>query len=144
MKPRFFGHAETIRALMAGKSIIIDYGHNGHGIYDRTIRFSSDPPSVLRTVGYVEAKNFLDSIRFSGFAVWVRFSNFDLLQDPEGRESLETSSTLQDFYYSQAATNFIRGMTTGVKLPPMDLQKIGVLAVLGVGVFLGLYFLGVF
>lgn len=146
MKPKIPA-LDLIRHMIARDCIALDFEMCGDMRYRTTLQFMPHGSATMRSLGYIKGNNMFDNLSLWGFPVWARFRGFDMIAKPldeSGRPNLETSSTLEDFYMSDSATNFVKGMTTGIKLPPMDLKKVGMLAMMAVGVVLGLYFLGVF
>lgn len=138
---------EIIRHLMHRDCIALDFEMCGDMKYRTNLRFMPCGGATMRALGYIRGYNMFDNLALWGFPVWVRFHGFTVMDKPvdeSGRANLETSSTLEDFYMSDSAAQFVKGMTTGIKLPPMDMKKMGMVAMMAIGVVLGLYFLGVF
>lgn len=95
--------------------------------------------SEIAKMGYTQCEGLKDSLAWWGVPIYCRFIG--------GRtamaEDLQTATTLNDRMRSHATRDFIKGLFKG-SLPAMDIQKIGLLAILGVGAILGMWWLGVF
>lgn len=146
MKPKI-PTKDLIRHFFARDCIALDFEMCGEMRYRTNLRFMPCGAATMRALGYIKGYNMFDNLSLWGFPVWVRFKGFDMIDKPvdeSGRANMETSSTLEDFYMSDSMDKFVKGMTTGIKLPPMDMKKMGLIAMMAVGVVLGLYLLGVF
>lgn len=111
---------EVIRRRLSGDVLTIDYELDRDSMsYRKTVLWRSMTPEALRRQGFVEGRNFMDSLIYSGTKVYVRFRGFECAPRPND----ETSSTLYDYFRSDAQADFIKGMTS-ISMPPMDVQKI--------------------
>lgn len=122
---------QIIKRRLSGDVLTIDYELESDSMaYRKTILWRSLTPEALRRQGFIEGKNFMDSILYAGVRVYVRFRGFECAPSPNN----ESSSTLYDYFRSDAQSDFIKGMTS-ISMPPMDLQKI---ALVGVAVVVGI------
>lgn len=74
-----------------------------------------------------------------GMPVYVRFVNWPQV-DARQYGNLETSSTLHDYYKSNAMQKWIRGFTK-IALDPLDTKTLAGVAVVAVGGILGFFLL---
>lgn len=116
---------------------------------DRTDRWSNISPEELQRSGYKKVTGLYDSIIWWGVPVYIQIyggKKFDIRERNDQGELLysqDSAATLHDFMQSKATMNFIKGMSK-TSLPSMDLQKLGMIAILGAGAVFGMYMLGVF
>lgn len=116
----------------------------------RTDRWTMNKASELRTRGFTKVVNFpgYDSLAWWGVPIYIRLINFHQFdvhaKDEYGRYLYpqDTSGTLHDEMISNATHDFMKGLFK-TTLPTLDLQKIGMIAILGVGAFFGLMMMGV-
>lgn len=117
--------------------------------YSRYDRWTSDATEDLQRQGYLKVDGLYDSIVYSGVPVFMRINNakiFDVhVKDANGNflYSQDTAATLHDSMTSNATQNFLKGMNR-VAWQTMDLQKIVMIAIIGVGAIFGMYMLGFF
>lgn len=116
----------------------------------RMDRWTEEKKSMLRLKGFTKVNNFAgyDSIAWWGVPIYVKFNNFhqfDIhVKDAQGNfiYSQDTAGTLHDEMVSNATWDFIKGLFRAA-LPSIDLQKMAMIAILGVGAFFGLMMMGV-
>lgn len=115
---------EILKRRFSGDLLTIDYVLDPETMaYSKTVLWRSLTPEALRRMGFVEGTNFMDNILYAGVKVYVRFRGFEAAEPPNA----ETSSTMYDYFRSDAQRDFVKGMTS-ISMPPMDLQKIGIIA----------------
>lgn len=126
------------------------YEHDGKPNYRRSDCWTAREPEELHKAGY------LPSIRTPGYdnIAWWRVPIFARIhdgfvfdihrRDADGNllYSQDTPNTLEDELRSNAVRDFIKGLFK-TSLPTMDLQKILMIGILGVGAVFGLMMLGV-
>lgn len=117
--------------------------------YTRKDEWVRAPAHQLRSMGYKPIEGAYDSIIFWGVPIFCKIHNGSKADisgvDPATGEyyySQDTAATLHDVMTSNATLDFIKGLGK-TSLPAMDLQKIGMIAIIGVSMVLGLYMLGV-
>lgn len=116
----------------------------------RMDRWTQDRGSELRHTGYTKVINFpgYDSLIWWGVPVYIKFIGFDQfdihVKDEHGRYiySQDTAGTLHDEMVSTATHDFLKGLFK-TTLPTIDLQKFGLIAILGIGAVFGLMMMGV-
>lgn len=154
------GFLDNIKERLAhrGEKIIVDIwqkteivaGKKG-AYYSRSDRWTQATSDELHSEGYLPGVRVpgYDSIEWSKQKVYVRLLNFQqydihVKDDLTGRYlySQDTPSTLHDEMTSNATQDFIKAMFK-TTLPKMDVQKIIMIAILGVGAVFGLMMLGI-
>ena len=145
------------RRTMKGEKIYIDLSGytewvDGNPVffYHRVDRWTERSSSELRLKGYERVTNMpgYDSLIWWNCPVFIRlqgFKQFDIhVKDANGNflYSQDTSGTLHDEMISNATRDFMKGLFK-TSLPAMDLQKIGLMALLAIGAIFGLMMLGV-
>lgn len=118
-------------------------------VYTRTESWTTVPAVELQKAGYKKVDGLHDSLAWWGVPVYLRISGgatFDITAtDPKTGQFLysqDTAATLHDVMTSRATENFIKGMGK-TQLSTMDLQKLGMIAIVGAGAVFGLYMLGI-
>lgn len=140
-----------------GERIIVDLVQGTYiiggkeGPYLKRIdRWTETPPEDLHRAGYLPGKRVpgYDSLCWWHVPIYVKLTNyeqFDIhVKDDAGRYiySQDTPSTLHDEMVSSATLDFIKSMFK-TALPKMDVQRIIMIAILGVGAVFGLMMMGV-
>lgn len=92
----------------------------------------------LSSRGYVPAHGYHDNILWWGVKHYLKFHGGHI---SDNRGNLQTATTLNNSMKSNSDRQFKRGLSRSA-LPTMDLQKIMILAVIGIGVVVGMYFMG--
>lgn len=114
-------------------NLIYDPDTNTYERYDSWTALSKE--NIYR-MGYKDAVKFHDDLRYSGVKTYVRLSGFSEADQP----NKETSSTLADFWYSDAARDFQKGLTQ-TKFASLDMKQIMVMIPVVIGLVLGIFFL---
>ena len=139
---------ERIYINLTGRTEYID--GRRHFCYHRLDRWTEKKASELREDGYERVINMpgYDSLVWWGVPIYLKldgFEQFDIhVKDEKGNfiYSQDTSATLHDEMVSTATRDFLKGLFK-TTLPAMDLQKLGMIAILGVGAFFGLMMMGI-
>lgn len=142
---------------MKGQRMMIDiamysqvHGGRKRFYYTRVDRWTDKPGTQLHSEGYLPVTNMpgLNSLAWWGVPVYIQIrggKRFDIAQkDAEGYliYSQDTAATLHDELNSRATLDFLKGMAK-TSLPAMDVQKMIMIAIIGVGAFLGLMMMGI-
>lgn len=107
-----------------------------YGRREEWVRFDRGKISKMR---YVRCEGLKDNLAWWGVPVYCRISGGIVPPAPDK----QTATTLNDRMRSNATKEFMRGMWRG-SLPSLSIQQIGLLAILGIGAVLGMWWLGVF
>jgi hypothetical protein len=117
--------------------------------YVRTDKWTDESPADLRSNGYKRVVGLYDSIVWWGVPVYLRIDGgkvFDVKHAVDGAGHLmysqDTAGTLHDSMQSTATQEFIKGMGK-VAMSSMDLQKLAMIGIIGVGAVFGLMMMGV-
>lgn len=104
-----------------------------------TCRYTKIDQQHLRSQGYLKAEKWMEEMGALGMPVYVRFVNWPQV-DAKQYGNLETSSTLHDYYKSNAMQKWIRGFTK-IAFDPLDTKTLAGVAVVAVGGILGFFLL---
>lgn len=110
--------------------------------YDTYENYTDLNDKTIMALGYVPVKNYKEELRYFNTKVFMKMEGFkvyDIRADEE--PNLETSSTLDDYFESDAQEKFMKGMNK-VAMPPLDMKKLGMMAMVGIGVVFGFLLLG--
>lgn len=128
---------ETIGHTMKGHKYLIRIEYDdATGRYDRHDSWSDMKKETLARLGYREAVKFLDDLRYTGAKAYILMINFKEAEAPNA----ETSSTLADFYMSDAPADFQKGLTK-TNFPKLDVKQLMLIIPIIIGLVLGIYFL---
>lgn len=141
-----------ILRILRKEKVLLDYYVEPDGShYTRSMNYTRLSSSDIRIQGYLKGKRMLDKMKYYGLPVYVRFHDLTKappymvpITGPDGKTTLqkskETSSTLHDYFSSNAQQNFVKGMTTKANLlGKMDQKQLMMLAIVGIGAAVGLY-----
>lgn len=115
--------------------------------YERWDRWSNDKNEDLQKAGYLRVDGLYDSIVFWGVPVYLKITGaqqFDISVKNEKGEfiySQDTAATLHDSMTSNATKDFLRGMNK-ISMQTMDMQKLLMIVLVGVGLIFGLWMMG--
>ena len=148
LKERYEHRGERIR--VDARQMFITVGDEEAAFYDRGDYWTEMEPDALHSAGYLPAVRMpgYDSLAWWGQKVYFRLENFEqydiAAKDDLGRflYSQDTPSTLHDEMTSNATRDFIKAMFK-TTMPAMDVQKLIMIALLGVGAFFGLMMMGI-
>lgn len=148
LKERWVHRGETIRVDL--RQMYITVGDEEGAYYDRGDYWTEMSSDALHSAGYLPVVRMpgYDSLPWWGQKVYMRLENaeqFDIRQKDEYGQfiySQDTPSTLHDEMVSNATRDFIKAMFK-TTLPSIDIQKIIMIAILGVGAFFGLMMMGI-
>lgn len=110
----------------------------GEGACRITEEWTKEDLRTLSSKGYVPAHGYHDNILWWGVPHFAKFHGGHI-SDNHG--NLQTATTLNNSMKSNADKQFKRGLSKSA-LPTMDMQKILILAIIGIGVVIGMYFMG--
>lgn len=115
----------------------------GRAKYTRTEKWTDKSAADLHAEGYRKAIGFKDSLTWWGIPVFVKITNGHEIDTASVPISQDTAFTLNDSMVSSATSDFIKGMARGA-MQSMDVQKMIMIAIVGIGAIFGLKMLGVF
>lgn len=115
---------------------------------DRTDTWTTMSPEALHQAGFKKVTGLYDSLIWWKVPVYLQIHGAKKFNIKERNEagaliySQDSAATLHDFMQSKATQNFIKGMGR-TAVSSMDMQKIGMIAIIGAGAIFGMYMLGV-
>lgn len=113
--------------------------------YYRRIEYWTDTPAaVLHENGYRICEGLHDNLAWSGVPVMMKIYNFKCSTVDDPRFSKDTPSTLNDRMENNLLNKFAKSLARATTLAGMDLQKLLLMGIVGVGAIIGMKFLGVF
>lgn len=106
------------------------------GKYEPYYSWSDLNRETLHRLGFKDAVKFHDDLRYSGVKTYIKLNGF--VEAP--RPNMETSSTMYDFYMSDAPHDFQKGLTQ-TKFASLDTKQLMVAIPVVIGLIIGFYFL---
>lgn len=131
-----------------GRKLLIDiYGKpwvlGGKPSYRRSEKWTDVKRSEIHSRGYRPAFGLHDSIIWWRVKMYARIHNFEEFDmETAYPERKETAETLNDAMLSDSDEKFKKGLLKTAMTSAADWQKIGLIAVLGIGVVIGAKILG--
>lgn len=131
-----------------GRKLLIDitckpWQLGGKMYYRRVETWTDAKKSTIHERGYRECTGLHDSILWWGVKMYARIHNFEEF-DMENAypERKETAETLNDAMLSDSDDKFKKGLLKTAMTAAADWQKLGLIAVLGIGVVIASKILG--
>ena len=143
---------QHIKARLSRSKMLIDININpitNSKTFYRHERWSDESIPEIIGRGYKRCVGLHDNLLWIGIPQYVKINNgkeFDIhVTDRNGEfiYSQDTPATLNDAMTSDSDKDFIRGMGRAHTLRGMDLQTMAMIAIVGVGAIVGLYWFGV-
>lgn len=109
----------------------------GKDYYRQTEYWTDEDSDEINTKGYLDAVGLHDSIFWTGVPIYVKIHNaveFPIAEIYPAKK--DTAYTINDSAMSRATEKFKRAMARAQLTASADWQKIGLIAVLGVGVMI--------
>lgn len=109
----------------------------GKDYYRQTEYWTDEDSDEINTKGYLDAVGLHDSIFWTGVPIYVKIHNaveFPIAEIYPAKK--DTAYTINDSAMSRATERFKRAMARAQLTASADWQKIGLIAVLGVGVMI--------
>lgn len=134
---------ELLKHNLRGEKMVIEYTlveiNPSKPSVHTTSRFTTQDQAHLRAQGYLKAEKWLEDMGAVGMPVYIKFVNWPQVDAAE-YGNLETSSTLYDYYKSNAMAKWLHGFTR-IALDPLDTKTLAGVAVVAVGGILGFFLL---
>lgn len=127
---------DIIKHNMKRHKMLITITLDENGTYERRQAWSDLKTETIYRLGYRKAEKFLDRLAFTGTPAYIKMIGFKEAEAP----NLETSSTLADFYMSDAPRDFMKGLTK-TSFPTLDKKQIVMMIPIAIGAILGVYLL---
>lgn len=125
-----------------GAKLLVNINLDKDGKYDTYENYTDLNERTILALGYLPAKGYKEEFRYFDTKVYIKMTGFKVNDIRSGDSpNFETSSTLNDYFMSDAQANFLKGMTR-ISFSPLDLKKFGGVAIIGIGIVFGLILLG--
>lgn len=112
----------------------------GHDLYRSYETLSNWSVKQAIALGYRPARGYLTGWEAIPLKVYVKFENFRPAKLP-GELNLESAGTLYDYMASDAQDAFMKGVHNAKKFDALDMKKLGMMAIVAVGVVFGMIIL---
>ena len=112
--------------------------------YERKEYWSDTPLSVLHENGYRICDGIHDSIAWIGVPVMMKLHGFKMIEVDDPNFSKDTPSTLNDRMNNNLLNKFAKSLARASAIAGMDIQKMILIAAVGIGAIVGMKIFGVF
>lgn len=120
-----------------------------YAAYDRTDLWTTESAEALQKRGYKKVEGLYDSLIWWRVPVYMRIDGAQVYDvrsaigsDGMPLYSQDTAATLHDVMQSNATEKFIKGLGK-ISMSSLDIQKLVMIAIVGVGAVFGLMMMGV-
>ena len=139
IKHRMINHRVLVVDIIAKHS-----NSQNKDYYERKEYWSDTPLSVLHENGYRICEGLHDNLAWIGVPIMMKFYGFKTSTVDDPNFSKDTPSTLNDRMNSNLLNKFAKSLARAAALNGMDLQKLLLMGIVGVGAVIGMKMLGVF
>lgn len=112
--------------------------------YERKEYWSDTPLSVLHENGYRICEGLHDNIAWIGVPVMMKLHGFKMIEVDDPAFSKDTPSTLNDRMNNNLLNKFAKSLARASAIAGMDIQKMILIAAVGIGAIVGMKIFGVF
>lgn len=112
--------------------------------YERKEYWSDTPLSVLHENGYRICEGLHDNIAWIGVPVMMKLHGFKMIEVDDPAFSKDTPSTLNDRMNNNLLNKFAKSLARAAAIAGMDIQKMILIAAVGIGAIVGMKIFGVF
>ena len=112
--------------------------------YERKEYWSDTPLSVLHENGYRICEGLHDNIAWIGVPVMMKLHGFKMIEVDDPNFSKDTPSTLNDRMNNNLLNKFAKSLARAAAIAGMDIQKMILIAAVGIGAIVGMKIFGVF
>lgn len=116
----------------------------GKDYYERKEYWTDTPLRILHENGYRICDGIHDSIAWIGVPVMMKIYNFKMIEIDDPNFSQDTPSTLNDRMNNNLLNKFAKSLARAAAIAGMDIQKMILIAAVGIGAIVGMKMLGVF
>ena len=139
-----FWHSWIKRRILV-VDIIAEHSNVQNKDYYRRVEYWTDTPAaVLHENGYRICEGLHDNLAWIGVPIMMKLYNFKTIIVDDPKFSKDTPSTLNDRMNSNLLNKFAKSLARAAALNGMDLQKLMLMGIVGVGAIIGMKMLGVF
>ena len=112
--------------------------------YERKEYWVDTPLRVLHENGYMICDGIHDSIAWIGVPVMMKIYGFKMIEVDDPNFSQDTPSTLNDRMQNNLLNKFAKSLARAAAIAGMDIQKMILIAAVGIGAIVGMKMFGVF
>ena len=112
--------------------------------YDRREYWTDTPKRILHENGYRICEGLHDNLAWFGVPVMMKIYNFKTKEVTDPNFSQDTPSTLNDRMNNNLLNKFAKSLARAAAIAGMDLQKMILIAAVGIGAIVGMKMFGVF
>jgi len=112
--------------------------------YERKEYWSDTPISILHENGYRICEGLHDNIAWIGVPVMMKLHGFKMIEVDDPAFSKDTPSTLNDRMNNNLLNKFAKSLARAAAIAGMDIQKMILIAAVGIGAIVGMKIFGVF
>ena len=112
--------------------------------YERKEYWVDTPLRVLHENGYRICDGIHDSIAWIGVPVMMKIYGFKMIEVDDPNFSQDTPSTLNDRMQNNLLNKFAKSLARAATIAGMDIQKMILIAAVGIGAIVGMKMFGVF
>ena len=112
--------------------------------YERKEYWTDTPKKVLHENGYRICDGIHDSLAWWGVPVMMKIHGFKMIEVDDPNFSHDTPSTLNDRMQNNLLNKFAKSLARAAAIAGMDIQKMILIAAVGIGAIVGMKLFGVF
>ena len=112
--------------------------------YDRKEYWTDQKPEDLHAMGYRSIEGLKNSLVWWGVPIYAKIYNIRTIEITDPEFSKDTPMTLDDRMHSNLTTKFAKSLARATALAGMDMQKLILMAGIGIAAFVGMKYFGVF
>ena len=112
--------------------------------YDRKEYWTDTPKRILHENGYRICEGIHDNLAWWGVPVMMKIYNFKTLECNDPNFSRDSPSTLNDRMNNNLMNKFAKSLARAAAIAGMDIQKMILIAAVGIGAIVGMKMFGVF
>ena len=112
--------------------------------YERKEYWVDTPKEILHENGYRICDGIHDSLAWWGVPVMMKIHNFKLVEVTDPNFSQDTPSTLNDRMNNNLLNKFAKSLARAAAIAGMDIQKMILIAGVGIAAIVGMKMFGVF
>lgn len=112
--------------------------------YDRREYWTDTPKEILHENGYRICEGIHDNLAWFGVPVMMKIYNFKIPECTDPNFSQDTPSTLNDRMNNNLMNKFAKSLARAAAIAGIDIQKMILIAAVGIGAIVGMKMFGVF
>ena len=112
--------------------------------YERKEYWTDTPLWMLHENGYKICEGIHDNLAWIGVPVMMKLHGFKMIEVDDPNFSQDTPSTLNDRMNNNLLNKFAKSLARAAAIAGMDIQKMILIAAVGIGAIVGMKLFGVF